>query len=300
MKNRLFCIACAMLAGLLAWLHLMAGLGAAGAAWAEEVPSAVASPPSAASSTGETPTPPAKRYLFRQNHDAHGIGKFYLGREIAQVMSFHGAPWLERAEREEEERLSILVDLLGLKPGDQAADIGAGSGVITVLMAKAVQPEGKVFAVDIQPEMLTLLGGKLSHLDVTNVELVLGTEKSPQLSSQSIDLALMVDVYHEFEFPHEMLEALSAALKPGGRLVFVEYRKEDPDVPIKLIHKMSEAQVRKEVEQPAFGLAWKETIAKLPRQHVIVFERQPRDQNGPGNPNEAGQSSDETTSKPRE
>lgn len=216
---------------------------------------------------------PKARYERRTRHDPNGIGKFYQGREIAKVMTFHGAPWLERPEREEEERLSLLIDLLKLKPGMSAADIGAGSGVITLMMANKVGPEGKVFAVDIQKQMLDLLSDKLNRLNVMNVELVLGTEKSPRLKADSVDLALMVDVYHELEFPYEMTVEMAKSLKPGGRLVLVEYRGEDPDVPIKVVHKMTQAQVRKELEQPEFSLKWKETLDDLPRQHVVVFEK---------------------------
>ncbi|MDP1796745.1 MAG: methyltransferase domain-containing protein [Planctomycetaceae bacterium] len=215
------------------------------------------------------------RYEFRKDHDLNGQGKFYMGRELAQVMSFHGAPWLERAEREEEERLSTLVDLLQLKPGQAVCDLGAGSGVITLMMASRVGETGKVFAVDIQQEMLDLLADKTNRLGLKQVQLVLGTEKNPKLASASLDLLLMVDVYHEFAFPYEMMVEICKAMKPGGRVVFVEYRREDPQVPIKLVHKMSEAQVKKEMAPPEFGMKWKETIATLPRQHVIVFERLP-------------------------
>ena len=214
-----------------------------------------------------------ERYQTRKNHDPNGQGKFYLGREIAMVMTFHGAPWLERPEREEEERLSELVRELKLQPGQVVADVGAGSGVITMMMAHEVGPTGKVMAVDIQQEMLDLLGDKLKNRDIQNIELVLGEEKSPKLDPASIDLALMVDVYHEFEYPYEMMLELSQALKVGGRIAFVEYRREDPQVPIKLVHKMTEAQVKKEIGQAEFGLKWKETIRTLPRQHIVVFER---------------------------
>lgn len=142
-----------------------------------------------------------------------------------------------------------------------------------MMMADQVGPKGKVLAVDIQQEMLDLLADKLNRRNLLNVDLVLGTEKSPKITPGTLDLALMVDVYHELEFPYEMMKEMAASLKPGGRLVFVEYRREDPEVPIKLIHKMSEAQVRKEAEQPEFGLKWKATHKELPRQHVIVFEK---------------------------
>jgi len=280
---RLCCIFCALLAGAL-WVLLANGFLSSPAAAQDQPPvkkpgvekPPVKAPPEKAEPTGEEETDPpkdTKRYQYRRDHDPNGTGKFYMGREIAQVMSFHGAPWLELPEREEEERLSALVKLLKLKPGMTVADVGAGSGVISILMAREVGDNGKVLAIDIQKEMLEILGDKLDRIGVKNVELVLGTEKSPKLDPNSVDLAIMVDVYHEFRFPFEMLEELSKGLKPGGRVAFVEYRREDPSVPIKLVHKMSEAQVKKEVGQPEFGLKWKETIGELPRQHIVVFEK---------------------------
>lgn len=214
------------------------------------------------------------RYEFRGDHDPNGIGKFYMGREIAHVMGFAAAPWLERPEREKEEATSKLLKALGLKPGMVVADVGAGSGVLTLPIAGRVGPKGKVIAVDVQQEMLDRLAGKLRSRKIRNVELLLGTEKSPRLDPESVDLALMVDVYHEFAFPYEMLLELSKGMKTGGRVVFVEFRMEDPNVPIKLVHKMTEAQVKKEIGLPEFRLKWKETIGTLPWQHVIVFEKQ--------------------------
>lgn len=214
------------------------------------------------------------RYEVRRQHDPNGIGKFYMGREIAHVMGFQGAIWLERPEREEEEAPSKLVEALKLQPGQVIADIGAGSGILSVMMAKQVGDTGKVLAVDVQQEMLDLLEKKLAAQGVKNVEGRLGTEKTPQLEPASVDLAIMVDVYHEFAFPYEMMLEISKAMKPGGRVVFVEYRKEDPQVPIKLVHKMTQTQVKKEINQPEFQLKWKETIGTLPRQHVIIFEKQ--------------------------
>jgi precorrin-6B methylase 2 len=225
----------------------------------------------------EQPTRKISRYELRREHDPNGIGKFYMDREIAHVMGFAGADWLERSSREEEERLTLMVRSLQLRPGNVVADIGAGSGVISMLLAEQILPNGKVMAVDVQQEMLDRLEIYCKQYDIKNVEPILGTQKRSGLKPASVDLAIMVDVYHEFEFPWEMLQDISAALKPGGRLVFVEYRKEDPDVPIKEVHKMSQAQVRKEAEQPELGLTWSETIHILPRQHVIVFRKSDAD-----------------------
>ena len=219
----------------------------------------------------------SSQYEFRADHDPNGIGKFYMGREIARVMGFgtsgEGALWLERETREKEEKISLLVKSLKLTPSMTVADIGSGSGVISVLLAEHVAPNGKVLAVDIQQEMLDRLKRNCEKLKIDNVVPVKGAEKSPNLKPETVDLIVMVDVYHEFEHPREMLLEMSKSLKVGGRIAFVEYRREDPTVPIKLVHKMSEAQVRKEAEQPEFGLEWVETIAVLPRQHIVVFRR---------------------------
>ncbi|MEZ6046042.1 MAG: class I SAM-dependent methyltransferase [Planctomycetaceae bacterium] len=212
-------------------------------------------------------------YTFQEEHDRYGTGKFYQGREIARVMSWHGIEWLERDEREEEEKISLLIESLEFKPGMMVADVGAGSGVIARKIAPLITPKGKVYAIDIQKEMLTALKKKMEALDIHNVVPVLGEEASPNLKEESVDLAFMVDVYHEFSYPYEMTQKLAKALKPGGKLVFVEYRKEDPSVPILEVHKMSVEQVKKEMAQPEFGLKWSETIDILPRQHIIIFER---------------------------
>jgi SAM-dependent methyltransferase len=220
---------------------------------------------------GELPAAPWPAYEVRATHSPDGIGKFLLGREIAQVMGHPGADWLERPEREEEEEPARVLPALKLRPGDAVADIGAGTGYFTWRLARDVGPTGRVFAVDIQPEMLARLKTVMAARGLSNVVSVLGTDRDPGLAAASVDLALLVDVYHEFEYPREMLAAICRALKPGGRVAFVEYRAEDPSVPIKPLHKMSEAQVRREAaEHP---LVWVETISSLPRQHLILFRK---------------------------
>lgn len=213
----------------------------------------------------------APRYETRRDHDPNGTGKFYMGREIALVMGHEGAGWLDRPQREQEEQPVKLLAALKLKPGMAVADIGAGSGYYTLRLADAVGPQGKVYAVDIQPEMLDLIQAKAKAKKVTNVVSALGTEQDPKLPDGAVDLIVLVDVYHEFSHPFEMVTAMTKALKPGGRLVFVEFRLEDPEVPIKLVHKMSERQVKKEMEP--HPLKWVETVGTLPWQHVIVFEK---------------------------
>lgn len=214
----------------------------------------------------------APRYVFREQHSPDGIGKFYMGREIAHVMGHQAADWLERPEREEEERTDLLVKSLGLHPGDVVADIGAGTGYLSRRLARIVGEQGKVLAVDIQPEMLELIGKNMADAKVTNVKPILGTISDPHLPPASVDLVVMVDVYHEFSHPFEMMENICKSLKPGGRVAFVEFRGEDPDVPIKLLHKMTEPQVRKEMTvQP---LEWRQTLKMLPRQHIIVFRKE--------------------------
>lgn len=215
--------------------------------------------------------PSAPRYETRKEHDPNGTGKFYMGREIAQVMGHQAANWLERPEREKEEEPGKLLDALKLKPGDVVADIGAGSGYFTFRVAQRVGPTGKVFAVDIQPEMLAIIREKMKARKLSNIEPILSTETDPKLPVGAVDLILMVDVYHEFAYPWEMTRALVRALKPDGRLVFVEYRLEDPKVWIKLVHKMTEKQVRKEMEP--HPIRWLETPEILPTQHIIIFRK---------------------------
>ena len=199
-----------------------------------------------------------------------GIGKIYMGREISHVMGHLGAGWLERPERERQERTDLLIAGLSLSEDFVVADIGAGTGYFTFPVAARV-PQGKVFAVDIQPEMLALMEQRKARENVDNVETVLGEADDPQLPDNEIDLAFIVDAYHEFSFPREMGERLKASLKPGGQLVLVEYRAEDPRVPIKRLHKMSEVQVKQEMT--AIGLDWVRTESYLPQQHVLIFQK---------------------------
>ena len=210
------------------------------------------------------------RYHFGQS-SPDGIGKFYMGREISHVMGHLAAGWLERPEREQEERVSLLVEALNLKVGDKIADIGAGTGYIARQIAVLVGPKGVVYGVDVQPEMVKLLTDNMKQYHITNVKGILGKIDDPNLPINSIDLAIMVDVYHEFSHPYEMIRSICKSLKPGGRLVFVEYSLEDPSVPIKRLHKMSELQVLKEASP--HPLEWVETIHTLPRQHIIIFKR---------------------------
>ena len=197
-----------------------------------------------------------------------GTGKFYMGREIAKVMGHQAIRWLERPEREAEEAPSRALEALALKPTETIADIGAGSGYYTFRLARLV-PQGKVVAVDIQPEMIHYLERREKELGMSNVEAHLGTIDDTRLAPASIDAAIMVDAYHEFSHPREMMRSLVRALRPGGRIFLLEYRAEDPKVPIKPLHKMTQAQAKKEME--AVGLRWQQTHDFLPWQHFMVF-----------------------------
>ncbi|MEH2455611.1 class I SAM-dependent methyltransferase [Nostoc sp.] len=203
-------------------------------------------------------------------HNPDGIGKYYMGREIAKVMGYTGAGWLERPRREGEEQPSKVVNVLNLKPDDVVADIGAGTGYLSFRIAPLLTA-GKVLAVDVQPEMLEIIELFKKEKNITNVEPVLATLTDPNLPPESVDLALMVDAYHELEYPQEVMQGIVKALKPGGRVVLVEYRGENPFILIKGLHKMTQKQVRKEMQ--AVGLIWWETKNLLPQQHLIVFEK---------------------------
>ncbi len=199
-----------------------------------------------------------------------GIGKVYMGREISFVMGHRGVGWLERPSREREERTDLVVKNMELASDAVVADIGAGSGYFTLRVSRQV-PQGRVLAVDIQPEMLQVIEQRIEESDVVNVDPVLGTVSDPNLPEGAIDAALMVDAYHEFSHPREMMTALVDALRPGGRVFLVEYREEDPSVPILPLHKMSERQARLEME--AVGLEFVENRGVLPQQHFLIFRK---------------------------
>ncbi|MBD2501735.1 class I SAM-dependent methyltransferase [Anabaena azotica] len=215
---------------------------------------------------------PSSSNIYEQQaiHSPDGIGKYYMGREIAKFMGHTGAGWLERPSREAEEQPSKLINSLNLQADDVVADIGAGTGYISLQIAPLLT-EGKVFAVDIQPEMLEILQFFQQEKNITNVDPILATPDNPNLPPNSIDLALMVDAYHEFEYPREVIQGIVKALKPGGRVVLVEYRGENPFIMIKRLHKMTQKQVRQEMA--AVGLTWRETKNILPQQHLMVFEK---------------------------
>jgi len=202
---------------------------------------------------------------------ADGIGKSYMGREIAAVMGWQGASWLERQERDREERTDLLLGALVLQPGMVVADIGAGTGYLSRRMAPAVMPGGKVWAVDVQPEMISFLQAGIKRSGLTQIEARQSVVDDVKLPASSVDLAVMVDVYHELAYPYEVMNSLLKALKPGGRVVFVEYKAEDASVPIKQLHKMSEAQIKREAA--VFALDWERTVRTLPWQHVVVFRK---------------------------
>jgi ubiquinone/menaquinone biosynthesis C-methylase UbiE len=205
--------------------------------------------------------------IVAQQSGVHPIS----GRRFADVMDASGASWLDRSERDAEEAPDEALDIIGIKKGSAVADIGAGSGFMTLRLAKRVGATGTVYAVDIQPRMLDLLNARLTKGRITTVRPVLGTVDDPKLEPGSIDLALLVDVYHEFSQPQAMLRRLHDALKSGGRLVLLEYRKEDPSIPIRPEHKMSVAEAKMEIEPEGFRLGRVDDA--LPRQHVLMFNR---------------------------
>ncbi|NJK35640.1 MAG: class I SAM-dependent methyltransferase [Oscillatoriales cyanobacterium SM2_2_1] len=212
---------------------------------------------------------PAWAYEYRQRHDPDGIGKFFLGREIAHYMGHLGAGWLERSPREREERPNLLLDALNLLPTDSVVDLGAGTGYFSRRLAQRL-PQGRVLAVDIQPEMLEILQDLAAEQQITNIQPILGSENDPHLPSHSVDVVLMVDAYHEFAYPQEMIQAIAQSLKPGGRAVLVEYRGENIWLPIKKLHKMTLNQLRREWESQGFHE--RTTLELLPDQHITIFQ----------------------------
>ncbi|MBL4820531.1 MAG: class I SAM-dependent methyltransferase [Gammaproteobacteria bacterium] len=209
-------------------------------------------------------------YTFDPDKSQGGSGKFYLDREISHVMGHQGAQWLERPERIQEEQPDQVVANMGLEPDHVVADIGAGTGYFSFRMAKLV-PQGKVMSVDIQPEMLALIEERKKKEGVTNIEGVRGEIDNPNLPPNSIDAALMVDAYHEFSHPYEMIKGIYDALKLGGKIFLLEYRAEDPTVPIRPLHKMTQSQAIREMS--VFNLEWTETLDFLPWQHMMVFTK---------------------------
>ncbi|MBZ5855545.1 class I SAM-dependent methyltransferase [Flavihumibacter profundi] len=197
-----------------------------------------------------------------------GIGKFYMGREIAQVMGAAGSDWLERDTRNMEENTSLSIEKITVPPNGVIADIGAGTGYYSFRLTAKV-PAGKVYAVDIQEELISYLKNKKKELRDSIVEVVKSSRKSPNLPDNSVDLAIMVDVYHELEFPQEMLQAIRKCLKPDGKILLIEYRLEDPAIPIKELHKTSVAQLNRELNRNGFILNYKGEF--LPIQHFLLY-----------------------------
>ena len=237
------------------WAALLSLVAACGGAAEHSAPAGAAEP----------------HYETRALHDPDGIGKVYLGREIAHVMGPGGVPWLERPEREAEERPQLLIEALAIKPGQTVADLGAGSGYYSFRIAALVGKQGKVLAIDVEPRMLRIIAERARREQIANVVTVLSTASDPNLPANTIDLLFMVDVYHELEFPLEMMLGVRKALKPGGRVALVEYRAEDPDVMIKPLHKMTERQIIRELT--AAGFRHEQTISTLPLQHLVIFQK---------------------------
>jgi precorrin-6B methylase 2 len=213
----------------------------------------------------------APRYETHRIHDPDGIGKFYMGREIARVMGAGGIIWLERSEREDEEQPRLVLEALNLKGGETVADFGAGSGYYTFRLASAVGPRGTVLAMDIEPKMLEFIRQRAARENLTNIGLLQSTETDPKLPPDRVDVVLLVDVYHELSFPFEVMSKIRESLKTNGRVALVEFRKEDPAVMIKQVHKMSEEQAIKEMA--AVGLTYVETVRTLPIQHLMIFRK---------------------------
>lgn len=220
---------------------------------------------------GQTKTSHKDGFYTYATGSADGIGKYYMGREIAHVMGAAGSEWLERSSRQQEEHSDEAIDSMPLQPNTVVADIGAGTGYYTFRMAKKVM-NGKVYAVEVQDEMITQLNQKKQELHAANVMVVKGTDSTTNLPANSVDLAIMVDVYHELEFPYEILQSLYKALKPSGKLLLLEYRKEDPSIPIKELHKLSVKQANKELTANGFVLYQRKEF--LPIQHYLLYAKE--------------------------
>jgi SAM-dependent methyltransferase len=232
------------------------------------VTASVVSSPIAANGAEAQAQTSSSLYETRAQHDPNGTGKFYMGREIAQVMGPGGIPWLDRPERENEEKPVEVIKAMDLHGNEVVADLGAGSGYFTFRIAPKA---GKVLAVEIQDEMIAILRQRATEQKAGNVEVVKGAECDPRLPASGVDVVLMVDVYHELACPFEVMTQVRKALKPGGRVVFVEYRKEDPQVPIKEVHKMSVEQLDKEMKAVKFSRV--QTVEVLPWQHIVIFAK---------------------------
>jgi precorrin-6B methylase 2 len=244
---------------------VLLSLAACGVAETRQAPDAPADAPAVAANV----TTENAAYSFTAP-SRDGIGKWYMGREISHVMGHLGAGWLERPEREQIERTDLLIENLPLQPDSVVADIGAGTGYFSFPVARRL-PQGRVLAVDIQQEMLDIIRQRAQAINVDNVEPILGSISNPGLAPDSVDVIFIVDAYHEFSHPLEMGQAMAAALKPGGQLILIEYRGEDARVPIKRLHKMTQAQAR--AEMAALGLRWVRTEDFLPQQHFLVFTK---------------------------
>jgi ubiquinone/menaquinone biosynthesis C-methylase UbiE len=212
---------------------------------------------------------PQTTYTYKQR-SPDGTGKIYVTREIAQLMSPEGAAWLDRKSREKEENSNLAIQKMDLLPTSVVADIGAGTGYYTFKIAQKV-PQGKVYAVEIQDEMIHYLNSRKKELEISNVTVIKGDAKSPHLPDNSIDLAIMIDVYHELEYPKEMLQHISKALKSNGKILLLEFRAEDPNIPIKPLHKMSVTQVNKEMAASGFKLSFDGEF--LPIQHFLLYQK---------------------------
>ena len=236
----------------------------------DDVPEKKPLPKETSPTEGIATTAKKHNYYSDGEKSFDGTGKYYQGREIAYVMGHQAINWLERTNREAEEAPSKAINLITLKEKEVLADIGAGSGYYSTRIALKF-PKAKVIGVDIQPEMINFLKQRAKQLDLVNLSTNLGTIENISLPPESIDAALMVDAYHEFSHPYEMMTSLVSALKPGGRLYLLEYRAEDESVPIKRLHKMTQAQAKKEMK--LIGLTWEKTLDDLPWQHFMIFRK---------------------------